>query len=105
MAKEADTKAASENPRSAVRPLSADEVALGKINDKLNRSEDRLRREVANNEAVDAAISAFKGMVYVDTQLRHRLLEHRHPWKFAYDYVKAAEARGDIRPLPKGSIH
>jgi hypothetical protein len=106
MAKQADTKAAPEKLRSAVSPLSAEEeVARGKFNDKLNRSEDRLRRELANDAAVDAAISAFKGMAYVDTQLVERLNKHRHPWKFAYDHVKAAEAKGDIQPVVTGSIH
>jgi uncharacterized protein YhaN len=67
-----------------------------RFSDKLDISEDRLRETVGDDAAVDAAIARFKELAASNPALHQELRNHRHPYKFAYDYVKRSEALAEI---------
>jgi hypothetical protein len=67
-----------------------------RFSDRLDISEDRLRETVGNDAEVDAKIAKFKELAVQNPALHQELRNHRHPYKFAYDYVARTEALAEI---------
>lgn len=67
-----------------------------RFSDKLDISEDRLREQIGDDADVDAKIAKFKELAAANPALAAELKQHRHPYKFAYDYVKKTTAMEEI---------